>query len=216
MMRQEGNQYVSELSPVPPKIPAAEEAFLARLRAGEPAAAEEFVRRFGPRLLSTARRFLRSEADCEDAVQDAFIQAFRALHTFEGASQLGTWLHRILVNNCLIRLRAMKGRHVVSVESLLPTFDGTGHYAQPVSQWVEQADKRLEDGEVRQRIRDAIELLPESYRTVLLLRDIEELDTRTTAELLELTDANVKARLHRARQALRVLLDPLFGDKEIL
>jgi RNA polymerase sigma-70 factor (ECF subfamily) len=167
------------------------------------------VRKHGGRMLAVARRFLRCEEDSADAVQDAFLRAFRSLGHFEGNSSLGTWLHRIVVNSCLMKLRAQSRSRQIPIDDLLPTFDETGHHTRPVRRWEDQALLQLSREEIRVQVRACIDRLPESYRTVLLLRDIEELDTEETAKQLEITPAAVKTRLHRARQALRTLLEPV-------
>lgn len=185
---------------------------LTGLRAGDRVAQERFVRQFGGRMIAVARRFLPIEHDHADAVQEAFISAFQSLQSFEGASQLSTWLHRIVVNVCLMKLRSRSRRDEKSIESLLPTFDDTGHHVAP-PRWSGDAVERLAVEERRAQVRACIDQLPESYRTVLLLRDIEECDTEETARRLDMTPANVKTRLHRARQALRTLLEPIFCEE---
>lgn len=180
------------------------------LRAGEPAAFERLVRTHTPRLLAVARRFLRNEEDARDAVQDAFLSAFRSLSEFEGGSEIGTWLHRIAVNACLMKLRTRRRRPEEPIDDLLPRYLEDGHHAAHLPEWRESAETLLERREVREFVRDCIGQLPESYRTVLLLRDIEELDTAEVARILGVSANVVKVRLHRARQALRTLLDPRF------
>ncbi|MCI0535170.1 MAG: sigma-70 family RNA polymerase sigma factor, partial [Verrucomicrobiales bacterium] len=100
-----------------------------RLRAGDEDAYAVFVRQYGGRMLMLARRFLHNEDDAADAVQDAFLAAFKALGGFEGNAALATWLHRIVVNTCLMKLRSNVRRRTCSIEDLLPTFDATGHHA---------------------------------------------------------------------------------------
>jgi RNA polymerase sigma-70 factor, ECF subfamily len=187
---------------------------VARLRAGDEEASAALVRKYGGRLLAVARRFLRCEEDSADAVQEAFLAAFRYLDQFEGNSSLGTWLHRIVVNACLTKLRAQSRSRAMPIDDLLPTFDETGHHTRPVRPWEEQALSQLTRAETRSQVRACIERVPEPYRTVLLLRDIEELNTDQTAEQLGITAGAVKTRLHRARQALRTLLEPLFHPEE--
>jgi RNA polymerase sigma-70 factor (ECF subfamily) len=160
-------------------------------------------------MLAVARRFLRGDEDRADAVQDAFLAAFRCLDSFEGHSSLGTWLHRIVVNSCLMKLRVQSRGRAAPLDDLLPTFDETGRHSRPVRPWPEDALSRLTREETRIQVRACIDRLPEPYRTVLLLRDIEELDTEQTARQLGITPGTVKTRLHRARQALRTLVAPL-------
>jgi len=184
--------------------------FLERLRAGDEAACEALIRENTGRLLAVARRYLRCEEDARDAVQDAFISALRAIANFQGGSSLSTWLHRIVINACLMKIRTMKRHPEDSIEELLPDFDETGHRVGNVGPWVESAESALARSETRTRVRASIEKLPESYRAVLNLRDIDELSTEETARMLGTTTAAVKVRLHRARQALRTLLEPSF------
>jgi RNA polymerase sigma-70 factor, ECF subfamily len=190
--------------------PAADDALLLRLRAGEAAAFESVVRHETPRLLAVARRLVRNEEDARDAVQDAFVSAFRSLDAFEGGCQVSTWLHRITVNAALMKLRARRRKPEQSIEELLPTFLEDGHHARHPHEWRDDAETLLGRKEEREFVRACIDRLPESYRTVLLLRDIEDLDTAEAARLLELNEGTVKVRLHRARQALRTLLEPRF------
>ena len=178
------------------------------LQAGDADAFETLVRRYMPALLRVARRFLRSEEDARDAVQDAFISAYKSIKTFASNSQLGTWLHRIVVNSSLMKLRSQKRRPEEDIETLLPRFLEDGHQAIPSLPWHENAEAIMQRKELRELVRDSIDKLPDTYRTVLLLRDIEELSTEETAEMLGINTNTVKVRLHRARQALRAILDP--------
>ena len=175
---------------------------LARLRAGDEAAYEELVRGETRHLLAVARRLLRNEEDAQDAVQQAFLSAFRALPEFNGQSRLTTWLHRIVTNAALMKLRTRGRRPEDSIEDLLPTFLEDGHHTEQFSEWALPADTKLLRREARAHVRAAIDALPDGYRTVLLLRDIEEMSTEEAARTLGLNPNTVKIRLHRARQAL--------------
>jgi RNA polymerase sigma-70 factor (ECF subfamily) len=187
-----------------------EAQLIERLRRRDEAAFEEVVRAHGGRLLAVARRILRDEEDARDCVQQGFLSAFRAVATFNGQSLLSTWLHRIVVNNALMKIRTRSRKPEESIEDLLPRYLEDGHHVEQWSDWGASADQLLMQNEVRVRVRAAIDQLPESYRGVLLLRDIEELDTEETARALGLTTNAVKIRLHRARQALARLLEPGF------
>lgn len=189
--------------------PQGEAALVDRLQAGDNAAYEELVRNYGGRLLATARRLLPDENDARDALQSAFVSAFQAIRTFAGDAALSTWLHRIVVNAALMRLRSRRRRPEQSIDALLPGFLEDGHQAQPAGRWRETAEQAAARAETRDLVRARIMELPEAYRDVLLLRDIEELDTAETAAFLNISPNAVKTRLHRARQALRTLLDPL-------
>lgn len=187
----------------------AEAALVDRLKSGDNAAYEELVRNYGGRLLATARRLLPDENDARDALQSAFVSAFQAIRTFAGDAALGTWLHRIVVNAALMKLRSRRRRPEQSIDALLPGFLDDGHQAHPAGRWRETSEQAAARAETRDLVRARIMELPETYRDVLLLRDIEELDTAETAALLDISPNAVKTRLHRARQALRTLLDPL-------
>jgi RNA polymerase sigma-70 factor (ECF subfamily) len=186
---------------------AIDDATLIRqLRAGDPQAFELLVRTFGGRLLAVARRFVRTEDDAQDVVQTAYLNAFRALDQFEGTCQVSTWLHRIVVNAALMKLRSQRRKREESLEHLLPAFQEDGHHVEQFSDWSIPADALLEQRETRATVRACIGRLPDNYREVLLLRDIEERSTQEVATMLAMTPTAVKVRLHRARQALSTLL----------
>lgn len=188
-----------------------EATLIAQLRAGDEAAYEQVVRLYGGRLLAVARRILGSDEDARDIVQDAFLNAFRSLDRFEGNAKLSTWLHRIAVNAALMKLRTRKRKPEQPIDTFLPSFLDDGHHEERFQSWEEPVDKALERAETRELVRQQIDALPESYRTVLVLRDIEGLDTEETANMLGLSVNATKIRLHRARQALRTLLAPHLG-----
>lgn len=203
---------MSRANPITDELGAEDSALLAALRAGEDSAFETLVRSYGGRMLSVARRFLGNDDDAQDAVQEAFLSAFKALAAFDGRSKLSTWLHRIVVNAALMKLRTQRRHPEQSIDDLLPKFKADGHEVAPRTRWKDSATD-MERSETQRLIREQILSLPETYRTVLLLRDIEEHDTETVARMLDVSPAAVKVRLHRARQALRTLLDPLFGGQ---
>lgn len=185
-----------------------EAALVAALRAGDEQAYVQLLREQGGRMLAVARRFMRSDDLAQDAVQDAFLQAYRNMDRFQEGAKLSTWLHRITVNACLMKLRSARRRPEVSIEALLPAFQDDGHRTEPVGEWVETGPDVAETRELGEVVRQAIDRLPDGYRDVLLARDIEQLDTAEAAEALGLSLSATKTRLHRARQALRELLDP--------
>lgn len=194
----------------PVSEPSDEAVLVEQLRGGDPQACDLLVRRYGARMLATARRVVGNEDDAQDVVQEAFLAALRAIDGFAGAARLSTWLHRIVVNTALMRLRSRRRRREESIDGLLPRFDDDGHWAEPVARWETATDALFERRERRAMVRTAIERLPLNYRSVLVLRDIEELDTDEAASLLGVSPNAVKTRLHRARQALRTLLQQEF------
>ncbi|MBI3802050.1 MAG: sigma-70 family RNA polymerase sigma factor [Deltaproteobacteria bacterium] len=187
---------------------------LARLRRGEEEAFEQLVRQYTGRLLAAARRLLGNEPDAQDAVQEAFLSACKAIGQFTGTAKLSTWLHRIVINAALMKLRSRRRKHEESIEDLLPRFDEQGEWSSQVAPWEISSDTLLQQQETRTLVRHCIKRLPDTYRTVLLLRDIEDLNTEEVAETLGITPNAVKIRLHRARQALRTLLEQNLVHKE--
>jgi RNA polymerase sigma-70 factor, ECF subfamily len=187
---------------------------LAGMQAGDDDAFEACVRTHCTRLLVVAGRILRNEEDARDAVQEAFLAAFKEIGNFKGQARLGTWLHRIVVNAALGRLRSLQRHPEQSIEDLLPHFGEGEHQIDPPAPWKATSETILQQEETRGLVQRCISQLPDNYRNVLLLRDIEGLDTEETAVVLGTSPGVVKTRLHRARQALRSLLDPYFrrGD----
>ena len=171
---------------------------VARLRAGDEAAYEALVRAHSGAMMAVARRFLGDTDDAADAVQDAFVSAFKAMPAFEGGSRLRTWLHRITVNACLMKLRSRKRSRIVSLDDVVPPAGRAD-------------DDALSRAETVRRVRACIDQLPPAYRAVILLRDIEGVGTGDTADRLGTNEGAVKVRLHRARQALRALLEPVLA-----
>ncbi len=186
-----------------------EESFVTELQAGKDSAADALVRIHAPWMLVVARRFTDEIALAEDCVQEAFINVFRKIGEFEHRSSLKTWLHRIVVNQALMKLRAQRNRKEAPIDELLPAFDANACRIEESWQFLATPEQVFAREERRNLIQSKINDLPESYRLVLQLRDIEELTTREVAEGLGLSEANVKVRLHRARSALKKLLEPI-------
>jgi RNA polymerase sigma-70 factor (ECF subfamily) len=183
-----------------------EGALVDALRAGHDWAFETMIRMYGGRLLVVARRITRNDEDARDAVQSAYLSAFQALGSFEGACQLSTWLHRIVVNAALMKLRTRRRKPEESIDALLPAFQADGHHVEQFAGPDEPPDRLLERRQTRAMVRSCIDALPDNYRTVLILRDIEQHSTDEAAALLGMTPVAVKVRLHRARQALTTLV----------
>ena len=188
---------------------------LERLKRGSAEAVRVFVARHTPLMIGAALRILRSQADAEDAVQEAFINAFQKLGSLEDAGSLSAWLHRITVNAAISLHRKRKAAREEPIEDLLPRFDGEGWRDYPLEAISSDADEKMISEERANAVRRAIDSLPETHRLVLVLRDIEELSTREAAEALGIEENACKVRLHRARAALRTLLEPIwFGETE--
>ncbi len=188
---------------------AANSSDLDALRNGDRAATEQLVREHAGWMLALARRMVREDALAEDIVQNAFANIFQKLDQFDGRSALKTWMHRIVVNQSLMLLRKDRRVNEDSIDDLLPEFDRSGCRVEDSWATFETPESLIEKSQSAAKISELIDTLPESYRIVLLLRDIEELSTLDVAELLQISEANVKVRLHRARAALKKLLEPL-------
>jgi RNA polymerase sigma-70 factor, ECF subfamily len=184
--------------------PVSERALVARLKAGDEAAFEEILRRYELKVFNLTRGLMRNDDDAQDALQDAFLSVFRNIGRFKGDSSLSTWIYRIAVNAALMKMR--KRRHEqkhVTIEEYMPEFDDTGHRVAVVPDWHPAVDQLLLNKELGGLLRTWIAELSPEYRTVFLLRDQEELDNEQVAEILGLSIAAVKSRLHRARMYLR-------------
>lgn len=190
---------------------ASESSLLTGLREGEDAAYEKLLRIHGSRLRALSRRLIRNEEDARDCLQDAFLSAFRSIDGFEAKAQLGTWLNRIVVNACLMKLRSQKRKpeKLVDVQQL-SEFDEYGFRIGPTEETFASADELLERREVREQVRKGIDRLCENHRSVLVLRDIEGFSTVEAAERLGLTPGAAQLRLRRARLALRRQIGNLF------
>lgn len=188
---------------------ATEAELIAAARAGRQDAFAEIVERHSGTVYNLALRLVNNPQEAEEVLQETFISAFQALDRFEGRSQLGTWLYRIAYNAALMRLR----RRRVPTESLdepAITEDGDMLPRQFVD-WSALPDEQLLGKEFHGVLEKALAALPDTLRSVFVLRDIEGLSTAETAEALGLTEVNVKVRLHRARLALRERLSSYFA-----
>jgi RNA polymerase sigma-70 factor (ECF subfamily) len=165
---------------------------------------ERLMRRYNQRLFRVARAVLRDDADAEDALQDAYVQAYRKLDGFRGEAELGTWLTRIVINQALMRVRSRsRDRRVVS---FTPAGEGTRELDVADTQAESPSDAALR-GEVRKVLERRIDELPEVFRTVFVMREVEEMTARETADALGIPEATVRTRLFRARALLREALD---------
>lgn len=188
-----------------------EEAELVRrIVSGDESGFETLVRRHGGRMLAVARRITGNEADAHDCLQEALMKCFTSMDQFEGRAGLGTWLHRIIVNVSLMRLRSQNRSREDSLDELQPEFDPQGMRVDdaPLSR-AKEIESLYEQGQTQAAIRAAIDRLPNEYRAIVIARDIEQLSTAETAELLNISSSLAKTRLHRARAALKRLLDPI-------
>jgi len=170
---------------------------------------EEMVRANIGWMLALAERLLGDRALAEDVVQESFLRAFKGLANFEGRSTLQSWLHRITVNSALSKLRQRKRLAEQPIDEHLPEFDRNDCRIEPPWTRLASVDEIMESDDTRRRVHETIQKLPDNYRVVLQLRDLDDYDTAEVAGLLGISETNVKVRLHRARAALKKLLEPI-------
>jgi RNA polymerase sigma-70 factor, ECF subfamily len=187
---------------------------VAAAKAGRQDAFAEIVERHSPVVYNLALRLVKDPHEAEEVLQETFISAFKALPRFEGRSQLGTWLYRIGYNAALMRLRKRRPP-TDSLDEPVTTEEGDSLPRELVD-WASIPDELLLNREIRTVLDAALDTLPESLRTVFVLRDIEGLSTAETAAALGLTETNTKVRLHRARLALRERLSGYFAHEGIV
>lgn len=181
------------------------------IRRDDPAAFEAFVREYGGRIYGFGLRVCGETEDAKDVAQDTLLQAFRALKDVEEPRALRSWLYRVVSNACLMKRRKGKfePRREMSLEELMPR--GADDARIEIPDVSSLPDAEIARGEIRDTVREAIGRLPPDYRTVLLLRDLEQLSTQEAAMALDLPQSTVKMRLHRARLMLRRVLAERFG-----
>ena len=186
-----------------------------RLRAQDSSVLEILMERYSPRIYRVAFGITRSHADAEEVVQDVFVTLFRKIDSFEGRAALGTWLYRVAANAALIKRRGKRAEVEVHLEDYLPTFKSDGHRegdrAMLLADWSGTPERELLSGEAREILEEGLALLPDHYRAILVLRDVEELSNEEVAEALGESVASVKSRLHRARMTLREVLTRRLG-----
>jgi len=186
---------------------------LARAQAGDMSAFESLVGRHEDKVYGLALRMTRSEADAAEITQDTFLSAYQHLAEFRGEAAFGSWVHRIAANNALMRLRRQKVLDIVGDDLAGPEFTDRGSLAEPPeSDWTKRADDILLDEELGRAIQEATDALPEGYREVFLLKDVEGLSYEEISEMVGISVPAVKSRLHRARLALREAIDAFYKE----
>jgi RNA polymerase sigma-70 factor (ECF subfamily) len=189
-----------------------------RLQCGDAAALEELIDRYGSRIYRLVYQITHNEADAEEVVQDVFLTVFRKIRTFEGRAALGSWLYRVATNAALLKGRSRRADREVPLDSRLPSFLPDGHRAgDPASlnvDWSKTPETELLSQETRNILSRVIDGLPDPYRAVLVLRDVEGLTNEEVAEAVGESVAAVKSRLHRARMVLREELTRHLGPRQ--
>ena len=174
---------------------------------------ERVFRDYAPRVYNLARRMLGNDADAEDVTQDVLVQVIRKLDTFRGEAAFPTWLHRVTDNAALANRRKRARREEGRVHDPLDAFTDDGHHADHVRPWPRLPETLALDQEQKQLIEQAITGLPEMYRDVFVLADVEQLPNAEIGELLGLSVPAVKSRLHRARLMMRDALSRYYQER---
>lgn len=201
-------------SPLPSQVVREDEpALVAAAQSGDVAAFEELVGRYERKIFRLTQNITQNREDAEDSMQEAFLKAYEHLHEFQGNSRFYTWLVRIAVNQALMKLRKRRP-NVVSLDEEIDTGEET--VPRDVQDWGPSPEDRYEQTELSGILGKAISDLDPPFRVVFQLRDIEELSTEETADVLNLSIPAVKSRLLRARLKLRQKLDRHFrrGDNQ--
>jgi RNA polymerase sigma-70 factor, ECF subfamily len=175
-----------------------------RLKAGDENALETIFQRHSGKLYNVALRILGDAADTEEVIQDVFWTVYRKAKSFQGNSQLSTWLYRLTVNAALGKIRRSKKNKEIAYEEFLPKFQKDGHHAvRPVVDWSDTLDEKYSNHEIQALLGKALDQLKPVDKSVVVLSDLEGLSDRDIAATLNLTVSAVKTRLHRARLFLR-------------
>jgi RNA polymerase sigma-70 factor (ECF subfamily) len=196
------------------KAAPSESELISRILSGEQEAYYDLIAPYERMVYVSAFSLLRNEAEAEDCAQDAFLKAFCHLSEFKGESKFGSWLVRITLNEAKMRLRKMRADLYDSLDQAIEGEDDD-YRPQTLGDWREIPSEDLERKEVRELLQKAIESLPEKYRVVLVLREIQNLDVATTAQILGVSEAVIKTRLLRARLQMKDLLAPVLTSSRV-
>ena len=181
-------------------------------RNGDKAALSQLVNTYSERIYNLALRILRKKEDAEDILQETFLTVIEKLHTFDGRSSFFTWIYRIATNASLMKLRKKK----VIFKEIAEDPEYTESVESRVFvDWSQDPSINVLDEEIKQKLDEAINKLPDIYRSVFVLRDIEGLSIKETSAILDITEENVKIRLRRARQFLRDYLSDYFEERVV-
>jgi RNA polymerase sigma-70 factor (ECF subfamily) len=199
------------MSTAPPTENYEEQALVDRARAGDASAFTELVERYERKIFRLAKHITQNDEDAEDVLQESFMKAYSNLDSFQGQSKFYTWLVRIAVNEALMKLRKRKSDRTVSLDEPHETEEDT--VSREIAVWEDDPEQKYSREELRGILERAVESLKPAFRTVFVLRDIEELSTEETAEALGISIPAVKSRLLRARLQLRERLTRVFRRK---
>lgn len=195
------------------------DSLVRRASRGDAAALEELMAQHSGRIYRIAHGITRDHADAEEVTQDVFLSIIRKGGGFEGRSTFSTWIYRIATNAALNKRRGKRREMEVALEEYLPAFTGDGHRdgdrSYLLADWSESPEHAVLSGETRRVVEQALDALPPRYRAIIILRDVEQLSNEQAAEIMGESVASLKARLHRARMALREVLTREFASVQV-
>ena len=189
-----------------------EERLVKELKEGKIEAFDEIVSLFQRKIYSLSFNLTRNQMDAQDVTQEVLLTIFKKVDTFLGKSAFSSWVYRITINASYMKLRSRKKDQFVSMDDVLPSFNGSGFQQERIQDWTERTDASMYANETKETIEKAVEQLPEKEKVVFLLRDVDGLSTEKVGEILELSVPAVKSRLHRARLFLRKKLSGYFDE----
>jgi RNA polymerase sigma-70 factor, ECF subfamily len=189
-----------------------EETLVRDFQGGDLEAYDKIADIYQKKIYGLSFNLTRNQMDAQDVTQEVLLTLFRKIHTFQGKSAFSSWVYRITLNASYMKLRSKKKEPNVSIDELMPSFNGAGFQQEKIQDWSESTESLLFTNETRDVISKAIDLLPEKEKVVFLLRDVEGLSTEKAGEILDLTVPAVKSRLHRARLFLRKKLSSYFEE----
>ena len=189
-----------------------EEALVRKFQGGDLEAYDKIAEIYQKKIYGLSFNLTRNQMDAQDVTQEVLLTLFRKIHMFQGKSAFSSWVYRITLNASYMKLRSKKKEPNVSIDELMPSYNGAGFQQEKIQDWSENTESLLFTNETREIINTAVGLLPEKEKVVFLLRDVEGLSTEKVSEILDLTIPAVKSRLHRARLFLRKKLSGYFEE----
>tara|TARA_B100000686_G_scaffold283825_1_gene307013 strand:- start:495 stop:1124 length:630 start_codon:yes stop_codon:yes gene_type:complete len=189
-----------------------EEELVRDFQSGNREAYDKIADKYQNKIYSLSYNLTRNQMDAQDVTQEVLLTLFRKINMFQGKSAFSSWVYRITLNASYMKLRRTKKEPNISIDQLMPMFNGAGFQQEQIKDWSDNTESLIFTNETRSVIKNAVDLLPEKEKVVFLLRDVEGLSTEKTGEILDLTVPAVKSRLHRARLFLRKKLSNYFEE----
>ena len=196
----------------PKKDKEIEESLVSEFQEGNLKAYDKIAEFYQKKIYGLCFNLTRNQMDAQDVTQDVLLTLFRKINMFQGKSAFSSWVYRITLNTSYMKLRSKKKEPNISIDELMPSFNGAGFQQENIQDWSENTESLMFNTETRNVINKAVDLLPKKEKVVFLLRDVEGLSTEKTGEILNLTVPAVKSRLHRARLFLRKKLSYYFEE----